>query len=150
EEVLLFLARLALGNVRHGANDAHSLSLTPVALEISKPQGLHPADLATSPPEPKLGRGALRIGGIKPRPEGRRNAFRIVRMSPLHDLFKSHLIFGNAENFLRARIPGEYAAERIVLPPPEPSCVHGKLETRLARLQVLLRLLARVEILDDS
>src|SRR5215471_18669224 len=150
EKVLLFLPLLAFGNVRNGADDADRSSLMPVALEISKPQGLHPADLAISPPEPELDRRAPRIGGIEPSREGRRNSFRVVGMYPLHDLFKSRLILGNAENFLRARIPREYAAERMVLPPPELSCVHGKLQTRLVRLQVLLRLLARVNIQDHG
>jgi hypothetical protein len=39
---------------------------------------------------------------------------------------------------------------RVVLPPPELGCVERKLQPIFARLQVLLRLLSRVEILDHS
>src|SRR6266446_837300 len=76
--------------------------------------------------------------------------FRAVRMHPLLDLLDRRLVRGNIENLLRARIPREHAVARIVLPPPELGCVHGKLQTRLARLQGLLRLLARVNIQDHG
>jgi len=57
-------------------------------------------------------------------------------MYPLFDLFKGRLILGDVENFLRARIAREYVVPRVVLPPPEPGCVKGKLQTVFARLQV--------------
>src|SRR5262249_5367177 len=38
------------------------------------------------------------------------------------------------ENFLKAAIPRDHAVDRIVLPPPEPACIEGKLEPSLARL----------------
>src|SRR5215470_17888648 len=54
EEVLLLLALLAFGNVLNRAAEAHDAALRPRALKISKPMGLHPADLAVSPPNPIL------------------------------------------------------------------------------------------------
>src|SRR5215470_13647185 len=86
EKVLLFLALLALlalGGVRDGADDACAASLTPFALEISKPMGLHPADLAISPPEPELDRVGLRIDRIERRLSGRPKQFRVVWMHAL-------------------------------------------------------------------
>src|SRR5258708_27541258 len=102
-----------------GADEGYGPSLAPVALEISKPQSLHPTDLAVCPPKPELGGGALRIDRIEGCLDGRQNLFHVVRIHPLHDLFDSRLILGKIENFLRARIPREHAVERIVLPRPE-------------------------------
>src|SRR6266446_2942245 len=136
EEVLLFLALLAFGNVLDGAN-AHGPALTPGTLEISKPESLHPADLAVSPPEPELGRGALRFGGIERRLKGP-NPFRVVRMHQPHDLFDGRLIFGNIENLLRAHIQRDHALVRIVLPRPELGYVDGNLQTRLALAQQVI------------
>src|SRR6266849_4090349 len=107
---------LAFRNVRDGADDAHGPSLTPGALEISKPVHLHPADLAVSPANPVFDRGGLRIDGIDRRLEGRPNPFRVVRMYPLHDLLGNRPILGDIENLLKARIPRGHALERIVLP----------------------------------
>src|SRR5258707_9296811 len=132
EEVLFFLAFLAFGNVRDGADDADGPSLAPVALEISLPEGLHPPDLTVSPPDPELGRGAMRFGGIERRVVGRPNPFRIVWMHPVHELFDSGLILGDAQNFLRACIPGEDTAGRILLSCPKPGCAGGKLQSRPA------------------
>src|SRR5215831_3344737 len=134
EEVLFFLALLAFGNVRNGADDTHRPLFAPGAIEICKPESLSPADLAVSPPKPELGRGPVRIDGIESRLERRQNSFHVVRMDQLYDLFKSRPVLSNIENFHRARIPRECALERIVLPPPEPGCVHGKLQTIFARL----------------
>jgi hypothetical protein len=80
EEVLLFLALLAISNVSNSAHDGHGPPLVPVALEIRKPQSLHPADLAASALEPELGRRAIWIDGIEPRLERCQNSFDIVRM----------------------------------------------------------------------
>src|SRR5712671_6324814 len=103
EEVLLFLALLAFGNVLSGADDARGPSLMAGALEISEPQSLHPADLSVSRPEPELGRGALRIDGIERGLEDCPNAFRVVRMHPSLDLLDRRLVSGNVEiSFERA------------------------------------------------
>src|SRR5215467_14521410 len=58
EEVLLFLALLAFGNVLDRAGEVHELPLRPGALKISKSTTLHPADLAISPPNSVL----IRVG----------------------------------------------------------------------------------------
>jgi hypothetical protein len=79
EEVLLFLALLAFGNVLSGADEAHDLSLRPGTLEIGKPMSLHPADLAVSPLNPVLMRVRLRIGGIKSRRDSRPNPLNVVK-----------------------------------------------------------------------
>src|SRR5712675_2269934 len=92
EEVLFFLAFLAFGNVRDGAEDADGPSLAPVALEISLPEGLHPPYLAVSPPDPELGRGAMRFGGIELRLVGRPNPLLYVLMHPVHVLFTTGII----------------------------------------------------------
>src|SRR5260370_18288634 len=118
EEVLLFLALLAFGNVLDGAN-AHGPALTHGTLEISKPESLHPADLAVSPPEPELGRGTLRFGGIERPLKGPPNPFRLVRMHQPHSPFDGRLIFGNIENFLRAHIQRDHALVPIVPPHPQ-------------------------------
>src|SRR5262249_8780722 len=77
-------------------------------------------------------------GNLKP--------FHVVRM---HSSSR-HLVSGNIENFLRARIPQERAVVWIVVPPAELGRVEGKLQTRVARVQGLLRLLARVNILNHG
>src|SRR5260370_10108127 len=115
EEGLLFLALLAFGNVLDGAN-AHGPALTPGTLEISKPESLHPADLAVSPPEPELGRGTLRFGGVERRLKSRPNPFRVVRLHQPHDLFDGRPIFGNIEKFLRAQFHPDHPLVRVVPP----------------------------------
>src|SRR5260221_658833 len=130
--------------------EAHGPALGPGAFEIGEPQGLHPADLAVCPPEPELGGGALRIAGIERCLDGCQDLFHVVRMHPLHDLLDSRLTFGKVEDFLSARIPAEHAVARIVLPRPELGCVEGKLETVFTRFHVLLRSLARLEVLDHG
>src|SRR6266436_282914 len=114
----------------------------PGALEIRKPQGLHPADLAVSPPQPELSRGAPRVDGIERRLEVRLNHFHVVRMHQLHDLFDTRLILGKIENLLRARIAREHTVPRIVLVRPELSYVEGKLQTIFAPAQPILRCLS--------
>src|SRR4029077_9313408 len=140
EEMHLFLASFAFCDVRNSADHAHSSSVMPSALEISKPMHLHPTDLAASPSEPKLVRRAPRIDGIKRGIKVRLNHFHVVRMDPLHDLLDRYLISGNIENLLKARIPRDQAADRIVPPPPEQSSIERKLHAIFACLQVLLRL----------
>src|SRR5258708_15983463 len=138
EEINLLLALLAFGSVLSGADEAREPSLTPGALEISKPMSLHPADLAVSPLNPVLMRVRLRIGGIERRLAVRPNPFRVVRMHPLHELLDRRLVSGKIENFLYARIHRDHAVERIVLPPPELGCVEGKLQTIFAVAQQIL------------
>ncbi len=104
EEVLLLLALLAFGDVLNRPAEAHGPALRSGAFEISKPQGLHPADLAVCPPDPELGGGALRIDGIERSLDGRQDLFEVVRMHPLHDLLDRRLILGKIDNFLSARI----------------------------------------------
>src|SRR5258708_40110309 len=135
EEVLLFLALLAFGDVLSGAGHADGPSLTPGALEMTKPQLRRPTDLAASPPEPELGRGTLRIDRIERRRDGCPKSFHVVRMHRFQELFDRRLILGNIENFLTALIPRDHAGERIVLPRPELSGVEGKLETVFALAQ---------------
>jgi hypothetical protein len=48
-------------------------------------------------------------------------------MHPTQELFDRGPILGDAENLLRARIPGENAPERIILPRPELGCLEAKL-----------------------
>src|SRR5262249_12986847 len=108
-------------------------ALIPGAVEIRKPQRLHPADLTISPPKPELGRGAPRIDRIKRRPKVRPDRFHIVWMHQLHDLFESRLILGEVENLLRAGIPREHAAARIVSVRPELRHIEGELQTIFAR-----------------
>src|SRR5215470_3574806 len=105
EEMLLFLALLAFGDVLSGAGHARGPSLTPGAFEVSQSQGFHPTDLAVAPPEPKLGRGTLRIDRIERGLEGCPKQFCVVRMHQFQDLFDSCLILGKIENLLTARIP---------------------------------------------
>jgi len=105
QKVHLLLALLAFGNVRNGADDARGPSLTPGALEISKPMQLYPADLAVFPPEPELDRVRLRIRGIERRVGSHPEPFRVIQMNPLVDLLDRRLVSSNTENFLRARIP---------------------------------------------
>src|SRR5215467_8636355 len=135
EEVLLFLALLAFGNVLQGADEAHGPALIPGAVEIRKPQRLRPADLAVSPPEPELSRGAPRIDRIKRRLKVRLDHFHIVWVYPLHELFESRLIPGKVENFLRAGIPREHVVARIVPVRPELRHIEGELQTIFARKQ---------------
>src|SRR4029077_19131571 len=104
-------------------NHARSLSLTPDALAMSKPQSLHPTDLSVSL-ESELGRGALGLGD---RVEGRPNLSYIVLVRPLHDLVDRGLILCNINNFLKAHIPGDHTVKRIVLPRSEMGCIHCKL-----------------------
>src|SRR6266478_1651454 len=104
EEVLLFLALLALGDVLDGAAETHGPALTPGALEIGEPKSLHPADRAVCPPQPELGGRPLRIDRIERCLDGRPNHFGVVRMHPLHDLFDRGLMLGKIENFLTAGI----------------------------------------------
>src|SRR5262249_41769923 len=108
EEVLLFLALLAFGDVLSGAGHAHGPSLPPVALEMTNPQSLHPTDLAVSPPEPELGGGTLWIDRIEGRRDGCPKPFHVVRMHRFQDLFDIRLILGEIENFLTARIPAHH------------------------------------------
>src|SRR6266404_3318077 len=110
----------------------------PGALEIRKPQSLHPADLAVSPPQPELSRGAPRVNGIERRLEVRLNHFHVVRMHQLHDLFDTRLILGKIENLLRARIPREHAVARIVLVRSELGYVESNLQTIFALAQPIL------------
>src|SRR5262249_27361984 len=98
EEVFLFLALLAFGNVLNRPAEAHSPPLRPGALKISKSVSLHPADLAISPPDPELAHGALRIDGIERRLAIRPKPFRVVRMNPLHEVLDRYLISGQLEN----------------------------------------------------
>ena len=65
-----FLAPLALCNVLAGTDHADGAPLGRVPLEMRKPAGLHPPHFAVSPSDPKLGRIALRIGGIERRFDG--------------------------------------------------------------------------------
>src|SRR5260370_39184206 len=135
KEVLIFLSLLAFGDVLSGAGHAYGPSLAPGALEMSKPQSLHPTDLAVSPPEPEFGGGALRIDRIERRRDGCPKPFRVVRMHRFQELFDRRLILGNIENLLTTRIPRDYAGERIVLPRPELRGVEGKLQTIFALAQ---------------
>jgi hypothetical protein len=98
------------------------------ALEISKPMLLYPTDLGVFSGEPKLGRIRLRIRAIAGHLVGHPKSFGVVRMYPLDDLLNRRRV-GNTENFLSARVPGEHAGTRIVLPPPKLSGVEGKLQT---------------------
>src|SRR5258708_17198452 len=130
-------------NIRNGADDARGTSLTPGAFEISTRMHLYPADLAASRVEPALDRVGLRIDGIERR-LARPKPLRIVRMHPPHDLLDRRLVSGNIEDFFKTRIPRDHAAARIVLPPPEQSGVEGKLQARLARVQVALAVAQQV------
>src|SRR5712692_7048989 len=142
EEVLLFLALLAFGNVLNRPAKARGPALRPGALKISKSITLRPADLAVSPPNPKLMGVRLRIGGIEGSLAIRREPCHVVRMHPLHEILDRYFVGSHIENFLKARIPRANAAERIVLPPPEPGCIESELQTVFARLQVVFRRLS--------
>src|SRR5262249_49328086 len=102
EEVFLLFALLAFGNVLNRPAEAHGPALRPGALKISKSVSLHPTDLAISPPDPELARGALRVGGIERRLAIRPNSFRIIRMHPPHEVLDRYLISGQVENLLKA------------------------------------------------
>src|SRR5260370_5279386 len=86
EEINLLLALLAFGNVLSGADEAREPSLTPGALEISKPMSLHPADLAVSPLNPVPMRVRLPIGGEQPRPPWPPNRLPLRSVPPLHSI----------------------------------------------------------------
>ncbi len=57
-------------------------------------------------------------------------------MHPPRELFNIRVVFGNIEHLLHACIPQDDVVDRIVLPPPEPSCVEGKLQTISACLHL--------------
>src|SRR5262249_20925880 len=78
EEVLLFLALLAFGNVLSGTDHADGASLVRDTLEIRKPVGLHTPNLAVSSLNPVLGRIGFGIGGIERRFDGRPNPLYVV------------------------------------------------------------------------
>ena len=147
EEVLPFFPLLAFCNISDGADEGSDPSLMPNALKISKSMSLYPADFTVLPLDPILMRVGFWIGGIERRLAARPKQFRIVRMHPLLDFFNRHRVGDDIENFLKAPIPRDHAVERIVLPPPEPGCTEGELESCPARPQSLLRLLARAKIL---
>src|SRR5260370_1563422 len=71
-------------------------------------------------------------------------------MHQLHDLLDSRLILGKIENLLRACITREHSAARIVPVRAELGYVESNLQAIFARQQVLLRLLARADILDHD
>src|SRR5262245_53412600 len=150
QEMLPRLALLPCGNVLDGADETYKATLRRGAVKISTTTTLHPTDLSVFPHDPVLVDIGLRIDGIERRLADRPKPFHVVRMHPLQELFDRHLIVGKIANFLSACIERVYAVDRIVLPPPELGRVESKLQTCLARVQVLLRLLARVEILDHS
>src|SRR5258708_27469609 len=93
EEVLLFLALLAFGNVLSSATETHDPSLRPGTFKIREPMTLYPADRAVLPPNPELMVDVrLRIGGIERRLAGRPKPLRILPMHPLHNLLHRYLI----------------------------------------------------------
>src|SRR5258708_15358228 len=132
EEVFLFLALLAVGDVLNRPAEAHDPALRSGALKISKSMTLRPADVAVSLPNPELMGVRLRIGGIERRLAVRREPCPIVGMHPLHEILDRYFIRGHIENFLKARIPRAHAAKRVVLPPPEPAFTENRLQTVLA------------------
>ena len=143
ENVLLFLALLAFGNVLNGADHPRGPCLTPDVLEISKPNRRHPPEPAISLKEPVLCHGAFRIDGVERRFAVRPNPFRILRVHPGHPLLDSHLVSDSIENPLTARIPRQHAVARIVMPRSDLCGVQGKLQTILPYQYGLLRLLAQ-------
>jgi len=74
------------------------------ALERGKSQGLHPADLAASPPESELGCGALWINGIERRRDGSPESIGVVWMHRPQKLFDRRFTHRHFENFLTTRI----------------------------------------------
>src|SRR5260370_40553798 len=86
EEVFLFLALFAFGNVLGSATETHDPSLRLGTFKIREPMTLYPADRAVLPPNPELMVDVrLRIGGIERRLAVRPKPLRIVRMHPLND-----------------------------------------------------------------
>src|SRR5258706_3880290 len=138
EEVFLFLALFAFGNVLSSATKTQDPSLRPDTFKIREPVTLYPADRAVLPPNPELVVDVrLRIGGIEGRLAVRPKPLRIVRIHPIHDLTDRYLIGGKIENFLSPRIHRDYAAVWIVLPPPELGCIKSELQAIFAHLQLI-------------
>src|SRR5262249_46560685 len=134
----LFLALLGFGDALQGADEGYRPPLAPVTLEIRKPKSFHPANLAISPPNPELGRGAPRIDGIERGLKVRPNHCHVVWMHQLHDLFDTRLVLGKIENLLRARIAGEHTEAQIVPVRPELGYIEGNLQTIFALAQPIL------------
>src|SRR5260370_11953612 len=84
EEVFLFLALLAFGDVLNRPAEAHDPALRSGALKISKSMTLRPADAAVSLPNPELMAVRLRIGGIRRRPPLRPDPSPAPPVPPLH------------------------------------------------------------------
>src|SRR5262245_40618963 len=100
QEVLLFLLLFAFGDVLYGAAEAYDPALGPRAIKISKSVGLHPADLAVSPPNPVLVVDIrLWIGRIERRFAVRPNPFHVVGMQAVHEILDRYFITGHVENF---------------------------------------------------
>src|SRR5262249_36110661 len=114
---LSFLALLAFRNVVNGANDGPSLTL--VAVEMREPAYFYPVHRAVSPLNPVLMRRATWMGGIDRCLTLRQEPFRVIWMDQFLDVLDRYLVGGEIENLLKARIPGDHAALRIVLPAPE-------------------------------
>jgi hypothetical protein len=127
EDVQLFLAFFAFGDVRDGADNADGPSVMPVALKMNTAQGLYPPDLAVYGTEPELISRASRVGGIQHFVKSRPKSFHIIRMHPIDEFFGGSVIRRDAQDFFGARIPGKDPEERVVLPRPEPGCVKGML-----------------------
>src|SRR5258708_21715046 len=142
EEVLLFLALLAFGNVLSSATETHDPSLRPGTFKIREPMTLYPADRAVLPPNPELMVDVrLRIGGIERRLAVRPKPLRIVRMHPLNDLIDRYLIGGKIEKFLRPRSHPDYAAVGDLLPPPELGCIQKEVQALFSQLELISALL---------
>src|SRR5258708_13494831 len=93
EEVLLFLALLAFGNVLSSATETHDPSLRPGTFKIREPMTLYPADRAVLPPNPELTVDVrLRIGGIERRLAVCPKPLPPVLMNPLTDPTALYLI----------------------------------------------------------
>src|SRR5262249_18033671 len=130
---------------------AHSPSLAPVALEMSKSMSLHPADVAGAPLNPVLRCVGSWISRIQSRLERLPNPLRVVRMQPLRNyVFDGYIARRSVENLLRASVTRDHATKRIILPPPELGCVESQLQTLFAGAQRMLRSLALIDVLDHS
>jgi hypothetical protein len=136
KQMLPFRALLVFGDILHGANDTRDSPLASGALAIGEPRHSHPANLAVSPPNPILLRGALRTCGIKHFRVVRPKPLSVVRMQPLPERIDRYLITCDIKNLFIPRIPRSYETARIIPPPPKPRCIEGKLQTLLALLQV--------------
>src|SRR4029077_3772648 len=134
------LALLTFGNVLNSAAKAYDPSLRPSTRKICEPIPFHPADLAISSPysvfvmDVRLGIGRIeRLLAVGPKP------FHVVGMHALDEVLDRYFTSSHLENFVKARVPPGYAAQRIELPPSEFGCIEGELQLIFARLQVMLR-----------